>query len=72
MTIPIPILIVASLIVSGCIKLNAVVFGRPVSVSLLLLVAVAVVLALAAAVLLLLRSLARAGFWSSPYPRTVP
>jgi hypothetical protein len=72
MTIPIPVLVVISLIASGCTKLNAVILGRPVSVPLLLLVAVAMLLVLLGAVLLLLRSVLRAGFRSSPYPRTVP
>jgi hypothetical protein len=71
MAIPIPILIVASVIASACTKLNAVVLGRPVSVSLLLVVAVAVLLTLAIGLLWILRSLLREGLGLSPYPRTV-
>ena len=69
MTIPIPLLIVASPIASACTKLNAVVLGRPVSVPLLLVVAVAVLLVLAIGLLWILRSLIRDGFRLSPYPR---
>lgn len=71
MAIPVPVLVVVSLIVSGYTRLNAVILGRPVSVPLLLLVAAAVILTLAVAVLWLLRSVLRGGFRSSPYPRPV-
>jgi len=70
MPVPVPVLIVAGLIISGCTRLNAVILGRPVSVPLLLLVAAGVLLTLAVAALLLLRSVLREGFRSSPYPRT--
>jgi len=71
MTIPVPLLVVVSLIISGYTRLHAVILGRPVSVPLLLLIAAAVMLALLAAVLWLLRSVLRDGFRSSPYPRPV-
>ena len=71
MAIPIPLLIVASVIASACTKLNAVIFGKPVQVSPLLLVAAVVILALVVAALWILRSILRDGLRSSPYLRTV-
>jgi hypothetical protein len=71
MAIPIPVLVVVSLIVSGCTRLNAVILGKPVSVSPLLLIAAAVLLTLAVALLWILRALLRDGLRLSPYPRTV-
>ena len=71
MAIPVPLLIVASVIASACTKLNAVILGRPVQVSPLLLVAAVVILALVVAVLVLLRLILRDGLRSSPYLRTV-
>ncbi len=70
MPVPVPVLVVVGLIISGCTRLNAVILGRPVSVPLLLLVVAGVLLTLAVAALLLLRSVLREGFRSSPYPRT--
>ena len=57
MPVPIPVLIVVSLIASAYVKLNAVILGRPVSVSPLLLVAVIVILALGIGLLWVLRAL---------------
>ena len=71
MAIPIPLLIVASVIASACTKLNAVILGRPVSVSPLLLIAALLMLTLVVAALWLLRSILRDGLRLSPYPRTV-
>ena len=72
MAIPVPILVVVSLIVSGCTKLNAVILGKPVSVSPLLLIALAVLLTLAIGLLWILRSLIRDGLrlrpaWAGEY-----
>ena len=62
-----PLLIVlafAGLLASAQARLNAVILGHPVSISVLGLVALGVVLALAALVLWLLRSAVRdGGFW---------
>jgi len=52
-----PIAIVVCLIISGCTKLNGVIFGQPVSVSPLLLIAAVVVLALVVLALLILRGI---------------
>lgn len=71
MAIPIPLIIVASVIASACAKLNAVILGRPVSVSALDVVAVVVLLALVAAILWLVRALIRDGLHFSPYRQTV-
>lgn len=71
MAIPIPLLIVASVIASACTKLNAVILGRPVSVSPLLLIAALLMLTLVVAALWLARSILRDGLRLSPYPRTV-
>ena len=60
------------LIASTWTRINAVILGRPVSVPVIGIIALVVVLVLAAVVLWLLRSIAREGFRSSPYPRTVP
>ena len=72
MAIPVPLLIVASVIASACTKLNAVILGKPVSISPLLLIAVAVILALAITLLLVLRTLIRDGLrlrptWAGEY-----
>jgi len=68
MNAPVQIVIAfLALLVSAQTRVRVI--GHPVPV--LWLIAAALVLALAVAVLLLLRSLARAGFWSSPHPRTV-
>ena len=71
MTIPIPLLIVVSLIVSAHARLNAVVLGQPVSVSALGLIALAVILVLAIALLWIARTLVRDGLRLFPYLRTV-
>ena len=59
MTIPIPVLVVLGVLVSGVTKLHAVILGRPVSVPLLLLIAIALILALAIGLLWILRTLIR-------------
>lgn len=71
MTLPVPLLIVVSLIASTWTRINAVILGRPVSVPVIGVIALVVVLALVVAVLWLLRSVMRPGFRSSPHPRTV-
>ena len=72
MTIPIPVLVVLGVLVSGVTKLHAVILGRPVSVPLLLLIAIAVILALAIGLLWILRTLIRDGLrlrpaWTGEY-----
>ena len=72
MAIPVPLLIVASVIASACTKLNAVILGKPVSISPLLLIATAVILALAITLLWVLRTLIRDGLrlrptWAGEY-----
>ena len=66
------VLAFVALVTSAWTRINAVVLGRPVSVPVIGVIALVVVLTLTVAVLLLLRSVMRAGFRSSPYPRTVP
>lgn len=59
MSIPGPILLVIGLFISAHARLNAVIFGAPVSVSVLGLIALSVVLALVALALLIVRTLVR-------------
>lgn len=59
MPIPVPVLIVVSLIISARLRLNAVVFGQPVSIPVIGVIVAALILVLAVAVLLLVRSLVR-------------
>ena len=66
MTIPIPILIVGSVVASAFTRLNGVILGKPVSVSPLLLIAIAVILALAIGLLWMLRLLIRDGLRLRP------
>ena len=70
MTIPVPVLVVVSLIVSAYTKLNAVILGRPVSVPLLGLIFATVLLTLAVVLAWIVRTLIRDGLRLSPYPRT--
>jgi len=68
----VPVLVVLGVIVSGCTKLNAVILGKPVSISPLLLIAIAVFLALAIGLLWVLRTLIRDGLrlrpaWAGEY-----
>ena len=71
MAIPVPLLIVASVIASACTKLNAVILGRPISVSALDVIAVVVVLTLVVAFLWIVRTIVRDGLRFSPYRQTV-
>lgn len=71
MAIPLPLLIVASVIASACTHLNAVLFGRPISVSALDVIAAVVVLSLVVAFLWIVRAILRDGMRSSPYRQTV-
>lgn len=61
----------AVLIASAYARVNAVVYGQPVSVPVLGIVAVAVVLVLAAVVLLLIRSIVRDRAFLYQRPRMV-
>ena len=63
------LLMVAGLIVSARTRLNAVIFGQPVSIPWIGLIFAALVLALVVMILCLIRALLREGR-SSPYPRT--
>lgn len=72
MAIPVPLLIIASVIASACTKLNAVILGKPVSISPLLLILIGLLLALAIGLLLVLRTLIRDGLrlrpmWAGEY-----
>ena len=62
----VPVLVVLGVIVSGCTKLNAVILGKPVSISPLLLIAIAVILALAIGLLWVLRDILRDGWRMRP------
>ena len=66
MTIPIPVLVVVSLIVSARTQLHAVIFGQPVSMSGLDLIALAVVLTLVAVILWIIRTILRDGLQLRP------
>lgn len=61
MAIPIPVLLVISLVISAHARLNAVILGQPVSVSALGLIALGVLLVLVAAILWIVRTILRDG-----------
>lgn len=63
------LLVLAGLIVSAHARLNAILFGQPVSIPWLGLIFAVLILALIALTLHLIRSIARDGLRLSPYSR---